>query len=167
MESDSSKWRQKVVTHAQLLLLSREVLNRKSTFSSTAKGHSMAPVLRDGAKVTIEKSGDIRVGDVILGLSGTKLLMHRIKKITSLGVISQGDALPFPDDQSIRNNDVLGRVVAINGKSNVIHLRRPYSTSIACGVAFLVRQSRQSRFLRAIYRKIKSISVLLRMGYSG
>lgn len=80
-----------------------------------ASGISMAPAIRDGDEVLVEKSASLRRGDVVLFREprSQRLLAHRIISIAGDGILMlRGDAAEGCEGPVARSQ-VLGRVIGV------------------------------------------------------
>ena len=76
-----------------------EFLRDGQEVTFTARGGSMWPAVRDGARVSIlpMKIDLLRVGDLAAVDRRGELLVHRVIARTPAGVVLQGDSMPSPD----------------------------------------------------------------------
>ncbi|MFO0749856.1 MAG: S24/S26 family peptidase [Myxococcota bacterium] len=95
---------------AALVDLAREHLAAGRPLVTRASGHSMWPLIRDGATVTIlPLAADPRVGDVVLVDAGQAgLVLHRVVAIGPAGFVVKGDARPTADG-AVPREGILGR----------------------------------------------------------
>lgn len=91
----------------------------------------MLPFIRHGDILTVvtSKSNQLCVGDVIVYRShGEELLAHRLvskkKENDQIRLMTRGDAT-FAHKETIRQEQVLGRVVSIQRKDKVFNLSDP------------------------------------------
>jgi hypothetical protein len=152
MKIEDSEAREFLISQVELLWIAQKTLARASSFSFNAKGHSMTPCIRDGDRVTLARSEAIQIGDVILGRSGSRVLLHRVVATSPLGAITRGDAQLVADNEFMLFEDIVGRAVSLRGRKTVFLLHQPWSYIFARGGAFLVRRARQIRFLSFCYR---------------
>ena len=87
-------------------------------------GNSMSPTFRHLDKLIIEPCpiSNLRVGDVIVySLSGqSQRIVHRVVKIGSSSVQTQGDNLNNPDPNLVTDNELCGRVHSVvRGSKNL------------------------------------------------
>lgn len=77
--------------------LLHDVLARRSGVI-VARGQSMTPAIRSGARVRLERRSDFAHGDVVAARIGGALFIHRIVGIDGAGkLLVKGDACPGPD----------------------------------------------------------------------
>ena len=84
-------------------------------------GSSMNPTLKPGVRLDVKayQRQKIRRGDVIVFISpddGSKVV-HRVSSIDSNGIKTQGDNCNSEDDWVLRRENILGRVVAAQGRN--------------------------------------------------
>ncbi len=93
------------------LELAREQLARGRPLRVRVRGGSMWPALRDGQEVVVWAASweALRVGDVVLYLRGTDLVLHRVVRRARGQVWVQGDARPRPDGR-LEPQALLGRL---------------------------------------------------------
>ncbi len=95
--------------------LAAEILTRGSQLRFEARGGSMRPFIQDGDRVTIQAAnlGALKRGDIIFArLDSGRLVVHRVRQVTLVSVLIQGDAILAPDGRLVRDQ-VLGRVTAV------------------------------------------------------
>lgn len=78
------------------------------------RGGSMRPLLCDGDRVRVLVGAPPRTGDVVVALTGGRLLVHRVTRRRPSGCELRGDDAPLCDPP-IEAGRVLGRVVAVEG----------------------------------------------------
>ncbi len=106
------------------LEISKAILHRGKLLRIPAVGSSMFPTSHSGDTITVKpaKATDVSVGDVIVYVSGKRMIAHRLvaKRIRNneIVLICQGDFFPKPDPL-IEGKQVLGKVVAVkrNGRT--------------------------------------------------
>jgi signal peptidase I len=97
-----------------------------------AEGGSMWPAIHNGDVVRVSAIGDrpLRCGDVVLSVSGQRLILHRVTHVGQ-HVITHGDTMLYPD-AALRPVQVLGRATEClrDGTAHRISTR-PYSASLS------------------------------------
>jgi hypothetical protein len=80
----------------------------------TAAGHSMTPAIRTGDRLTVEPLGAAapRLGEVVAGESGGRLVVHRLVGWDHGRAVLRGDCGPM-SDPPVAPEGLLGRVVRI------------------------------------------------------
>lgn len=102
--------------------LAREHLEQGNTLRVRALGASMAPLIRSGDVLHVERVTELVVGDVLLVEQGDDWWAHRLLDVSESGrVVLRGDAhrqtdLPLPRDA------VLGRVEAVERAGRMLRL---------------------------------------------
>jgi len=104
--------------------LAGEILRLFGSLRFVATGWSMIPTIWPGDTLLVERvdSHQVRAGDVILILREGRLCAHRVISTAENSAIpnwiTQGDALPCPDNPALET-ELLGRVarVIVGGKS--------------------------------------------------
>lgn len=95
----------------------KDFMNLKDVHFCVYNGSSMYPALQDSDLLEVFPYGTrkLRRGDVIIFLppDGEKLVVHRIMKITSKGVRTQGDNNPLIDPYTLSSSDIHGQVQAV------------------------------------------------------
>ncbi|MGC8975350.1 MAG: signal peptidase I [Thermoprotei archaeon] len=86
---------------------------------AVVEGRSMEPLLWTGDVVIVYKSGEIRVGDVVIYVNRGNYVIHRVVEIRSNCYIIKGDNNPLPDG-CIPKELVIGKVLSIG--SSVIKI---------------------------------------------
>lgn len=76
------------------------------------QGGSMSPSLIQGDRILVRACDEIAAGDVVILKSADRLVVHRVIRMTSNGMITRGDSALF-DDFPVSPNDVLGKVIAV------------------------------------------------------
>jgi hypothetical protein len=119
-----------------------ELLAKGRCATLRARGGSMWPAIRDGDVLTLAplRGGDqsrtaplhrrdeswaapLRAGDVVALRCGEALVVHRVVRCESGGVVLRGDALPR-EDGAFAASAILGRVVAVRRGSRRLRLGR-------------------------------------------
>ncbi len=86
---------------------------------AVVEGRSMEPLLWTGDVVIVYKSGEVRVGDVVIYVNRGNYVIHRVVEIRSNCYIIKGDNNPLPDG-CIPKELVIGKVLSIG--SSVIKI---------------------------------------------
>lgn len=90
--------------------LAREQLARGRPLRVRTQGHSMWPTLRDGALVQVDPLvGAPRVGDLVLVATPSRLVLHRVIRSDTRGIVTKGDAAAA-DDGPVPREAILGKV---------------------------------------------------------
>lgn len=89
--------------------------------SVTVEGGSMLPSLHPGDQLQVRFTDDFIAGDVVMFLWPGGVGLHRVIAAGRDVVITQGDAMPFPDPP-LRRSDILG--VAVGAPPAPARLRR-------------------------------------------
>lgn len=91
-------------------------------------GNSMHPSIRNGDLVVLAKPRpDPRPGEVVVYREPTRgfLVAHRVRAVTSRGVVLAGDANAGPDPLPVGSDAILGRVIlVIPGLGRLMPFRR-------------------------------------------
>ena len=129
---------EKILDSRDFLRLLEEVLKSGKGITFMAKGDSMSPFIRHGDNITVRPlDRPLRVGDVVLVRSaGGGALVHRVVSVRHGTLVTRGDASGV-NDPPCRLEDVLGRVVRVEGKGYNFHLDFPYGYLIARWFGFL------------------------------
>ena len=98
----------------------RALLDEGKAARFRASGTSMAPAIRNGEEVVVERGGPLRKGDVVLFRepASQRMLAHRIVAIGPDGVLLRGDAAETcegPVDPSM----IVGRVIGVDRDGKV------------------------------------------------
>lgn len=95
----------------------------KLHYIAKGQGNSMKPVINPGDKVFIEKAKikNIKVGEIVVFYQNKKLVAHRVTRIKNKHIITKGDN-SFFFDRPLKQNEVLGKVVKIEGKYGILNL---------------------------------------------
>jgi hypothetical protein len=130
--------------------LAAEVLRSFGTLRFVATGWSMLPSLWPGETLVVEGVGEgkhqdrVCVGDIVLVRRGGGLCAHRVVAVVGTSEnprwITQGDALPAPDNRPIEPNELLGRVVYVIRGGKLIELSSNLSAAENL-IARIVRRS--------------------------
>ena len=96
---------------SDFLELLQRVEALKGVLPVRAHGTSMGRSLPTDSALVLEPIDGqaVRPGDVVLCRAGPRLLLHRAREITPVGVMIQGDALPVPDGR-FSFGDIVARV---------------------------------------------------------
>ncbi len=112
-----------------LLDLATEILGRGDRLRFPAHGCSMTPFIRDGDLIEVEpvSAEDVALGDVLfLHDARGNLMVHRaigrLQDADGVRILPKGDALTQPD-AAVDADQILGRVVALEGRGRRIELR--------------------------------------------
>jgi signal peptidase I len=113
---------------ADFLELSRELLDRGGRLRFQAHGQSMHPFINNGDIIVVEpRNGHaVSTGDIIFyRRPDDSLIAHRLIKIhreqDMTALITKGDAVNLTD-QPIARQQVMGRVITIEGKGRKLKL---------------------------------------------
>lgn len=131
------------------------ILHTGNSFCFKAHGSSMTPFIRDGDIVHLRKSPPYHIGDVVLLKNDQSLVLHRIIKKTTSGVITRGDASLIEDPGPIDDTDILGKIYKVAGRGNNFHLRFP------CNYLMTTRFFSSFLFQNCFVRKIGKYLVRL------
>lgn len=96
---------------------------KKTFFVGHGQGKSMEPFVNEGDKLFVEKVklADLKIGDIIVFYRNKDLIGHRVIKKKNGQIMTKGDNCPYLDRPLI-NNEILGKVVKIEGKYGKINL---------------------------------------------
>lgn len=98
----------------------------------------MLPVLDQGDRLIIVDCPAPRPGDVIIFSSYGEIIAHRVRRVRSGVLITQGDNNPEPDSEHVQSADILGRVeYALNRNGK---MRRIYGGKAGRILGFLMRK---------------------------
>lgn len=75
-------------------------------------GGSMEPALTPGDVVLVRTGAPLRTGEVVLFRDRGSLVLHRLKRTTTSGWITRGDANPVDDARPLSRSRVVGVAVA-------------------------------------------------------
>ena len=100
---------------------------------------SMEPELSVDDVIIVRRSGEYRVGDVVVYSRTGRPVVHRIIKMDGSTVVTQGDANNAADEP-ISPSDITGKVVAHIPKAGVVvgFLQSPVGVLIVLGAALLL-----------------------------
>jgi hypothetical protein len=131
--------------------LATEVMRSTGRLQFRATGLSMLPTLWPGDCLTIQslKFEDAEAGDVVLCARSGRLFVHRITRKfyarPTNSLITRGDCMT-EQDPPVKENDLLGKVIAIDRRGSRIVPNRKVSAAQSL-IAWLLCHS--SFFLRA------------------
>ncbi len=131
--------------------LAAEVLRSFGTLRFVATGWSMLPSLWPGETIVVEGIGEAKdeervcvVGDIVLARRESGLCAHRVVAVVGSSEqprwITQGDALPAPDNRAVEPNELLGRVAYVIRGGKLIELSANLSAAENL-IARIVRRS--------------------------
>lgn len=96
----------KILTHA---------LNEWEKIEISVEGFSMLPLISNGDVVTIQKTNNYNVGDIIIFINNKNLLIHRLVKIKGNIFFCKGDnSLGL---EPVLQNDIIGKAILLNNQS--------------------------------------------------
>ena len=128
--------------------LTQEILAQRSYLRFKARGQSMRPFIHSGDALLIEPrdGAKLKIGDVILYRrpSGTYVVHRLIKKNGSAVLITKGDSLNYYD-ASIPAEQVMGRVIQIEGRGRLLRLQAGPSRAFGWLLAWLARGRNRNR----------------------
>ena len=108
--------------------LSKELLHAGKTLRFTARGSSMAPLIRDGDRLVVKpvKESIFYVGDVVLfEVETERLALHRVIEVfetsTAHSYLLQGDQVNHVDG-TFDQEKILGRLVSLERNGKIIQL---------------------------------------------
>jgi signal peptidase I len=145
---------------ADLLELSRELLDRGGLLRFQAHGRSMYPFIKNGDVILVEpRNGDsVGIGDIIFyRRQDDSLAAHRLIKITRRKnrtiLFTKGDSLRYTDPP-VTGGQVMGRVIMIEGSGRQFKLNNWPGHVFARLVAWTARgrYPNQRRLVRYIDR---------------
>ena len=150
-----------------LVGLMRAVLARGRSFRFRAKGWSMSPFIRDGDVITIAPSGrkpkaPVRgIGQVVAFVSpvNERLVVHRIIGRHQSRFLIQGDNLPGLVADTVRLDDILGRVVRIERGGKRVWLGpglERYAIAILSRTGLLLPMRYRASALTRLLRKLRN-----------
>lgn len=140
------------ISSLELFELARQVLRSSGGLVVSVRGTSMHPFLRDGNAVKLAPICDCRTGDIVLGKSGDHVLLHRVIKKLRNGVVTKGDAQTDSSGEFMFDQDIAGRVIAIQGRRSSWTLSYPCSYLLARGGATCWRHLTRNSVTSSIYR---------------
>ncbi len=132
-------------------------------------GSSMNPTLKPGVRLYVSsyRGQKIRKGDVIVFIppGGDSKIVHRVTSVNSDGVRTRGDNRNHEDDWVLKQESILGRVVAAQ-KNN--KRRRIFGGPLGRLFAVTVRvihamDSPVSHLLRPAYNELAKVSIFTRL----
>gem|GEM_PF-277756 len=145
----------------------RDTIKKTGSFRFQTQGNSMFPFILDGDEVIIERiePEDLRPGDVVMYVRGSKMVIHRIIKIyTTITLrklfILKGDNLSYTD-QPVWQEDIGGKATRIirGNREYSIYSFHPLLISVA---RFILNQGRILKSLLNLSISQKEISEYLR-----
>lgn len=143
------------------------MIKKTGSFRFHTQGNSMFPFILDGDEVIIERiePEDLRPGDVVMYVRGSKMVIHRIIKIYTTSTlrklfILKGDNLSYTD-QPIWQEDIGGKATRIirGDREYSIHSFHPLLISFA---GFILNQGRRLKSFLNLSISQKEISEYLR-----
>ena len=132
-------------------------------------GPSMNPTLKPGDRLHIISYGEqrIRRGDVIVFIppGGDSKIVHRVSSVNSAGIRTRGDNCYHEDDWVLRQDNILGRVVAAQRGNR---RRRIFGGLLGRLFALTVRvihamDSRVSYLLHPVYDQLARADIFTRL----
>lgn len=106
-----------VLPNEALLEEAARLLDEGRDVSLTPRGSSMHPFIRDGKdEVTLRKASAVTPGDIALVRLKGRYVLHRVIQADDRKVVLMGDG-NLSGTETCPPADVLGTVVAINGKA--------------------------------------------------
>lgn len=97
-------------------------------------------------------------GDVVLFRRGERFVVHRVVTKTSDGLLTQGDALAQPD-LPVSSADVIGKMVGITRRGNVVKQHRRSGPSLYFSRLLLGRSDLATRLLLRWHRQSNRAAV--------
>lgn len=92
--------------------LLKKTLEMKGQITLMVHGNSMLPTLLDNQAVIIQKTSNIKIGDIIayyfFDASEVKIIIHRVVFVRRTYVFTKGDNNNFIDPIKISFNNILG-----------------------------------------------------------
>ncbi len=85
-------------------------------------GWSMIPALREGDRLVLAFTRDVRVGDIIIFKREGNLIAHRLMRSFKNEHLTKGDSLWY-FDPLVKKDDVLGKVTGIKRADRTIDLQ--------------------------------------------
>src|SRR5437764_268204 len=95
-----------------------QVLDQQEHFVAKLSGYSMYPLLQDGDLIEVQKSEQLRRGDIVLFRFHEMLVAHRILNATESHITAKGDALKTIE--TIERSRVLGKVISFRRKERIV-----------------------------------------------
>ena len=112
-----------LIDNGQCINLITNELNNNGKISLTVHGNSMFPTLNDGETVTVIKSEQYNIGDIIAYYTITDnlvtIIVHRVIFTRSKYVLTKGDNNSFVDPLKINLCSILGKVEKEQIRDNV------------------------------------------------
>lgn len=125
MSEKKSAIKASVENFANVMTLSKELLDRGITLKISLSGNSMFPYLRKGdiALVKAVTPDEIEIGDVIVFQTPGKFIAHRLIRIINKNgeilVQSKGDSLYKPDPP-VPIESLIGKIISIDRAKRTI-----------------------------------------------
>ena len=132
-------------------------------------GSSMNPTLKPGVRLNVRAyhGQEVRRGDVIVFIppGGDSKIVHRVTSVNSDGIRTRGDNRNHEDDWVLRRENILGRVVAAQGRNR---RRRIFGGPLGRLFAATVRvihaiDSPVSYLLRPAYSELAKVGIFTRL----
>jgi hypothetical protein len=106
--------------HRAGIALVADALRRSADVRIRATGSSMIPAIWPGDVLTVRgrRVGEAQTGEIAVFARERRLFAHRVVAADGSRLITQGDALPLPDEP-VTSSELLGVVVAVARKGQL------------------------------------------------
>jgi len=128
--------------YTNILYLGEELLNEGFELQITLGGYSMSPYLSNGETVIIKKESfnSLKIGDIIVFRSGSKMIAHRIivirKNKQRTALFTKGDSLVF-FDKPITEERYIGKIKEFLRNNKSIKIDTPLRSFFNKLMAFI------------------------------
>ena len=146
------------ISQADFRLIAEKILNNGMLLPFRARGTSMSPFIRPNDEVLVTAiNRTAGIGDVVLAVTADQhLLLHRVVGRHRQGFIIRGDACGKPDPEVIPPENILGRVVSVDGRGWNFHLKNPWRFLLGHRPSYFLHL-RRYRFLARIGKQVMAM----------
>lgn len=92
----------------------KEEIERKGQIQITVRGDSMLPIIKDGEVVTVVRSNQHNIGDVIAYYTiieaKVNIIVHRVIFVRKKYVLAKGDNNDFIDPLRVSIKQIIGKI---------------------------------------------------------
>lgn len=147
--------------HLAKCALAAEVLRNSGRLRLRVNGWSMLPSVWPGDTLWIERASrkTIAEGDIVLFTRDQRLFAHRVvgRSTGDLGILTRGDAMRVADPP-VNDDELLGRVVAMQRNANFIVPRKTLSAWEHIVATLVSRSVSLARIVVGVYGLMQSQS---------
>ncbi len=118
--------------------IKRIKLAQQKIYIGVSRGTSMNPLINSGDKLFVIKTNRIKLGDIVVFVSGKKLVSHRVIRKKKSLILTKGDNVPFVDGYTMEHT-IIGKLIEIRGNNYIIRLTSKKAT--ATKYYFLLRST--------------------------